>query len=88
MSEFTTKTRAEPGAVSFDWARSLGDPNEIVLIEAFTDAAAGAAHVTSEHVKAAVARVPTLLSAAPQIVHADIAAAEWSTMSEFVLPEN
>jgi quinol monooxygenase YgiN len=82
MAEFTTATRAEPGAISFDWARSLDDPNEIVLIEAFTDAAAGAAHVSSEHFKSAIARLPELLSAAPQIVHGDINAARWSTMSE------
>jgi quinol monooxygenase YgiN len=84
MSDFTTGTRAEPGAISFDWSRSLDDPNEIVLIEAFTDAAAAAAHVGTEHFKAAVARLPHLLVEAPRIVHADIAATGWATMSEFV----
>jgi len=88
MSEFTAATRAEPGAISFDWARSLDDPNEIVLIEAFADADAGAAHVNSEHFKAAIARMPALLSAAPEIVHADIDAAGWSTMGEFVVRED
>lgn len=85
MAEFTTATRAEPGAISFAWSRSLDDPNEIILIEAFTDAAAGAAHVNSEHFKAAIARLPDLLSAAPQIVYADIDAVGWSTMSEIAV---
>jgi quinol monooxygenase YgiN len=71
-----------PGAINFDWARSLDDPNEIVLIEAFTDVP-GAAHVDSGHFRAVIARQPELLSTAPQIVHADTDAAGWCTMSEF-----
>jgi quinol monooxygenase YgiN len=54
-----------------------------VLIEAFVDADAGAAHVGTPHFKAAVDRLPDWLSAAPHIIHADIAATGWSTMSEF-----
>ena len=85
MGEFTSATRAEPGAISFEWSRSLDDPNELVLIEAFTDAAAGAAHVNSAHFKHAIARLPDLLSAPPQIVHADIDATGRSTMTEFAV---
>ena len=33
------------GCLWFDWSRSLDDPNEYVLVEAFRDGDAGAAHV-------------------------------------------
>jgi quinol monooxygenase YgiN len=87
MKKFTNATRAEPGVISFDWTRSLDDPNELVLIEAFTDPAAGAAHVQSEHFKDAIVRLSQLLSAPPQIVHADVDVPGWSTMSEFVVSD-
>ena len=45
MDEFKTATRAEPGALSFDWYRSADDANEWVLIETFRDSEAGKAHV-------------------------------------------
>ena len=59
--EFTEATRAEPGNLWFDWSRSLDDPTEYVLVEAFRDGEAGAAHVQSEHFAAAqrgAARLP------------------------------
>ena len=37
---FTEATRAEPGNMWFDWSRSLDDPNEYVLVEAFAEAPA------------------------------------------------
>ena len=40
--EFTRATRAEPGCLWFDWSRSLDDPTEYVLVEAFRDGDAGA----------------------------------------------
>jgi quinol monooxygenase YgiN len=43
--EFTEATRAEPGNLWFEWSRSLDDPMEYVLVEAFRDGDAGAAHV-------------------------------------------
>ena len=51
--EFTEATRNEPGCLWFDWSRSVEDPNEYVLVEAFRDDEAGAAHVQSEHFKKA-----------------------------------
>ena len=47
-AEFTRATRAEPGCLWFDWSRSLDDPTEYVLVEAFRDGDAGAAHVQSD----------------------------------------
>ena len=34
---FTAATRAEPGCLWFDWSRSVDDPTEYVLVEAFRD---------------------------------------------------
>jgi quinol monooxygenase YgiN len=82
VGEFTAATRAEPGTISFEWSRSTDDPAVFFLIEAFRDAVAGEAHVSSSHFKAAIARLPDFLAAAPQIIHADIAADGWSRMAE------
>jgi quinol monooxygenase YgiN len=82
VEDFTAATRAEPGTISFEWSRSTDDPGVYFLVEAFRDAAAGKAHVDSDHFKAAIARMPGLLAGAPEIVHADIPADGWSRMSE------
>ena len=64
-------TRAEPGNICFEWSRSVDDPTVYVLIEVFKDAAAGEAHVQSEHFKTASAQLATWLSAIPEIVHVE-----------------
>jgi quinol monooxygenase YgiN len=75
------------GNISFEWSRSVDDLNVYVLVEAFRDGDAGAAHVNSEHFKDAVARMPDLLAARPQIIYADIAAKDWAPMAEFEVRE-
>ncbi|HOZ57019.1 MAG TPA: putative quinol monooxygenase, partial [Nakamurella multipartita] len=50
VKDFTEATRAEPGNLWFDWSRSVDDPNEYVLVEAFQDDAAEA-HVSAPHFK-------------------------------------
>ena len=52
VADFTAATRAEPGNLFFEWSRSLEDPAEFVLVEAFTDDGAGP-HVNSDHFKKA-----------------------------------
>jgi quinol monooxygenase YgiN len=37
VAPFTAATRAEPGNVFFEWARSVEKPNQFVLLEAFRD---------------------------------------------------
>ena len=71
VAEFTEATRAEPGNISFEWSRSVDDPNVYVLIEVFADAAAGEAHVQSEHFKKASGQLREWLAAIPEIVHID-----------------
>jgi Antibiotic biosynthesis monooxygenase len=36
-ADFTEATRKEPGCLWFEWSRSLSDPEEYVLVEAFRD---------------------------------------------------
>jgi quinol monooxygenase YgiN len=81
MEPFTTATRAEPGNICFDWYRSVEDPNVYVLVEAFTDAAAGEVHVSSEHFKAAMARLAELLAGVPEIVNVEVPGG-WARMAE------
>jgi len=82
VEDFTAATRAEPGTISFEWSRSTDDPSVYFLVEAFRSAAAGQAHVDSDHFKAAIARMPALLAAPPEIVHADLPVDGWSRMAE------
>jgi quinol monooxygenase YgiN len=67
VDEFTRATRAEPGNIFFEWSRSVDDPNQFVLVEAFQDGA-GEAHVTSEHFKTAIGWMPDVVATTPDIV--------------------
>ncbi|GGO01909.1 antibiotic biosynthesis monooxygenase [Microbispora rosea subsp. aerata] len=84
--EFTEATRAEPGCLWFDWSRSLDDPNEYVLVEAFRDDEAGAAHVASEHFQAARRTLPPHLAETPRIVNVTIPQDDWSPLGEMAVP--
>ena len=79
--EFTEATRAEPGNKWFDWSRSVEDPNEYVLVEAFKDDAAEA-HVNSEHFQKMQQEFPQYLTATPQIISEQISADGWGEMGE------
>ena len=82
---FTGATRAEPGCLWFDWSRSLDDPNEYVLIEAFRDDDAGAAHVQSAHFKAAQTQLPPHLVATPRIINTTAPGETWSELGELAV---
>jgi quinol monooxygenase YgiN len=82
---FTKATRAEPGCLWFDWSRSLDDRTEYVLVEAFRDADAGAAHVQSEHFKEARRTLPPYLARTPRIVNATIPQDDWSPLGEMAV---
>ena len=79
---FTEATRAEPGCLWFDWSRSVDDRNEYVLVEAFRDDDAGAAHVQSEHFADAIAQLPPHLVETPRIVNANVPQSDWSELGE------
>ncbi len=67
VDDFTQATRGEPGNLFFEWSRSVEDPFEYVLVEAFADGAAEA-HVSSAHFKAAVDAMSPVVSATPKII--------------------
>ena len=79
---FTEAIRAEEGNLFFDWSRSLDDPHEYVLVEAFQDDAAEA-HVTSEHFKKAQADLPQYLAETPYIRNQQLEGDHWDRLGEF-----
>jgi quinol monooxygenase YgiN len=83
---FTEATRSEPGCLWFDWSRSVADRNEYVLVEAFRDDAAGAAHVQSAHFKQAQETLPSYLAETPRIVNFTIPQDDWSELGEMAVP--
>jgi quinol monooxygenase YgiN len=82
---FTEATRAEDGCLWFDWSRSLDDPTEYVLVEAFRDGDAGAAHVGSAHFKAAQSELPPYLASTPKIVSQSVDQDDWSELGEMAV---
>ena len=81
-SEFTEATRAEPGNLWFDWSRSLDDPTEYVLVEAFRDGDAGAAHVQSDHFATRPRPCRAYLVETPRIVSQTVDQDDWSELGE------
>jgi len=84
-ASFTAATRSEPGCLWFDWSRSLDDPTEYVLVEAFRDGDAGAAHVQSEHFKQAQRDLPQHLAATPKIVSQVVDQDDWNELGELAV---
>ncbi|MET7488928.1 putative quinol monooxygenase [Streptomyces sp. NPDC005538] len=82
VADFTAATRAEPGILFFEWSVDVADPGRFVLLEAFASPEAGAAHVGSEHFKAAMAWMPDVVAATPDIINVEVAGGGWSPMAE------
>lgn len=87
VGEFTEATRQEPGNLWFEWSRSVTDPQQFVLVEAFADGDAGAAHVGSEHFRAAMELMPAMLARTPEIVSTEVPGSGWSAMGELSVPD-
>ncbi|HEU4947306.1 MAG TPA: putative quinol monooxygenase [Kribbella sp.] len=86
-AEFTEATRSEPGCLWFDWSRSVDDPNEYVLVEAFRDDEAGGSHVRSEHFKKAQQTLPPHLASTPRIVNFSVPQDDWSELGELAVAD-
>ena len=85
VHDFTVASRSEPGNLWFEWSRSVDDPSEFVLVEAFEDDAAGD-HVNSDHFKRAIEEAPQALAETPHIVSTVIEDAnDWSKMEEMTV---
>ena len=85
VSGFSDATRAEPGNLWFEWSRSLDNPAEYVLVEAFRGGEAGAAHVSSDHFKAAQRDLPQALVATPKVISQSVDATGWSKLAEITV---
>lgn len=83
--EFTEATRSEDGCLWFDWSRGLEDSTEYVLVEAFRDGEAGAAHVASAHFKNAQQSLPPHLVETPRVVNFEVPGTEWSLLGEMTV---
>ena len=82
VAEFTTSTRAEAGNKWFEWSRSVENPQEYVLVEAFNDDA-GEAHVNSDHFAKGMEAMKPLLVKTPQIVSQTLPEMQdWDEMGE------
>jgi len=86
-ADFTQATRSEPGCLWFDWSRNVEDPTEYVLVEAFRDDDAGAAHVQSEHFKQAQQTLPPHLAETPRVVNMSVPQDDWSLLGEMAVDE-
>lgn len=82
---FTEATRQEPGNLWFEWSRSVENPHEFVLVEAFTDDGAGP-HVSSPHFAQAMQDMRPALAQTPQIVSRQVEGSGWDTMGELQVP--
>lgn len=81
---FTEATRQEPGNLWFNWSRSVDNPHQFVLIEAFQDDASEA-HVNSDHFSQAMQELPQALAETPEIISERIGAEGWSRISELTV---
>ncbi len=82
--DFTEATRAEEGNLFYEWSRSVDDPHQYVLIEAFKDDAAEA-HVNSAHFKQAQADLPQYVQETPLIRNMLIEGDHWDELGEFAV---
>lgn len=85
--DFTRATQAEEGCLWYEWSRSIVDPHEYVLVEAFRDDAAGAAHVQSDHFKKATEDLPHYLAQTPKIINFTIDQDGWSELGELAVTD-
>jgi quinol monooxygenase YgiN len=86
VEDFTTATRQEPGNIFFEWSRSVDDPNQFVLVEAFESREAGGLHVNSDHFKTAMTWIPDVISKTPEIINVEVPGDGWAQMAELQPP--
>lgn len=81
VADYTANVRAEEGNIFFEWSRSVEDPHEFVLVEAFTDEGASA-HVASPHFTEGIEAMRPHISATPKIVSRQVDGDGWDEMGE------
>jgi quinol monooxygenase YgiN len=83
---FLESTRREPGNKWYEQFRSVDDPDTILTLEAFEDAAAGEAHVSSDHFQQYLEADETkaFVAETPDIIYVDLPDRDgWDKMAEF-----
>ena len=86
VADYTAKCRAEEGNIFFEWSRSVEDPHEYVLVEAFT-AEGAAAPVASPHFSEGIEAMRPHLTATPRIVSRQVDGDGWDAMGELQIDE-
>ncbi len=71
----------------YEWSRSVDDPSEYVLVEAFRDAEAGAEHVAADHFRRGLESMRPALSETPRIINTEVPGTEWSRMGELEIAQ-
>jgi quinol monooxygenase YgiN len=82
VDDFTQATRAEEGNLFFEWSRSVDNPHQFVLVEAFASPEAGGVHVASDHFRTAMSWMPDVVASTPEIVNVEVPQHGWGTMAE------
>ncbi len=82
VAEFTEATRGEEGNLFFEWSRSVDNPHQFVLVEAFRDGEAGGVHVNSDHFRTAISWMPDVVAQTPEIVNVEVPQDGWGQMGE------
>lgn len=83
--DFTEATRSEPGCLWYAWSRSLDDPTEYVLVEAFRDDDAAREHVTADHFRKAQETLPPHLAETPRIINFTVPQDDWNELGELAV---
>lgn len=76
-AELTEATRNEPGNLWFEWSRSVDNPNQFVLLEAYQDDATEA-HMSSDHFRNGMQKMPQALASTPVMISEKTVANSWS----------
>lgn len=87
VEDLTKATRQEPGNLFFEWSRSVDDPHQFVVVEAFESPEAGEAHVNSAHFKTAMAWIPDVIAKTPEIVNVEVPGNGWAQLTELQPPQ-
>lgn len=82
VKDFTDATRAEEGNLWYEWSRSVDNPAEYVLVEAFRDGQAGSDHVGAPHFQEGLDAMRPALLETPHIINGELPGQEWSRMGE------
>ena len=83
---FLDATRQEPGNKWYQHFRSVDDPDVLLTLEAFDDAAAGEAHVESDYFQQLLTDDPArpFVAEVPDIIYVDVPDRDgWDKMAEF-----